>query len=89
MKIHNLKTWPEYFKFVETGIKTFEIRQNDREFEIGDLLHLREYEPGTKTYSGKYVDATVTYALGGFGGISEGWVCMAIKIVNIGKEEVK
>jgi hypothetical protein len=89
MKIHNLKTWPGYFQFVFDGIKTFELRQDDRGFEIGDILHLQEYEPETKTYSGRYVDALVTYMLGGFEGISEGWVCMAIKIVNAGKEEVK
>jgi hypothetical protein len=44
-KKHDLKTWPEHFKYIKTGIKTFEIRENDRGFEVGDILNLREFSP--------------------------------------------
>lgn len=46
---HELKTWPEYFKEVKSGRKTFEVRKNDRDFCEGDILHLNEWEP--KGYS--------------------------------------
>jgi len=45
MITHNLKTWPSYFNEVLSGEKTFEIRRNDRQFQVGDLLILEEYIP--------------------------------------------
>jgi hypothetical protein len=51
MKIHELKTWPEYFQAIKSGIKTFEIRENDRDFQVGDILILREFKP-CKDYMG-------------------------------------
>jgi len=43
--IHELKTWPEYFKDVKSGKKSFEIRKDDRDFNKGDVLLLREFKP--------------------------------------------
>ena len=40
MKVHNLKIKPQYFKDVVSGIKTFEVRKNDRNFKVGDLMVL-------------------------------------------------
>jgi hypothetical protein len=61
---HELKTWPEYFQAVIDGTKTFEHRVNDRGFKNGDTLHLREYDPATKTYTGRECKRLVTYCLG-------------------------
>ena len=44
---HTLKTWPVFFADVETGAKNFEIRKNDRNFQVGDFLRLEEFEPLT------------------------------------------
>ena len=52
--IHNLKTWPEYFKLMIEGKKTFELRKNDRDFQVGDRLDLLEYNPDTQEYTGKH-----------------------------------
>jgi uncharacterized protein DUF3850 len=64
MKIHELKSWPQYFKKVVDGSKTFEVRLNDRDFKVGDFLFLREYDPETKQYSGRFQYVRVTYILG-------------------------
>lgn len=47
---HDLKIWPQYFQRVSNGSKTFEIRENDRGFQQGDTVTLREWdpEPGNK-----------------------------------------
>lgn len=33
--IHDLKTWPEHFRDVRAGIKTAELRLNDRNYQPG------------------------------------------------------
>lgn len=42
MNVHNLKIKPNYFKDVIAEVKKFEIRFNDRGFEVGDLIVLEE-----------------------------------------------
>lgn len=42
---HKLKTWPQEFKDICSGEKTFEVRKNDRNFSVGDILVLREFVP--------------------------------------------
>jgi hypothetical protein len=42
---HDLKIWPQYFVEVAAEQKTFEIRKNDRDYQVGDVLRLREWEP--------------------------------------------
>lgn len=44
MAEHVLKTAPPYFEAVLTGDKTFEVRRDDRGFQRGDTLRLREYD---------------------------------------------
>ena len=61
MKVHELKVWPEYFDAILDGSKKFEIRKNDRGFEVGDRLLLQEYCPHDKEYTGAHVFAEVTY----------------------------
>lgn len=46
---HELKTESEYYRLVVTGSKTFEIRKNDRNFNVGDTLLLRETVRGGYT----------------------------------------
>ena len=58
-KTHDLKTLPEHFSAVASGVKTFEIRCSDRGFDIGDVLYLREWtEDG---YTGRAEYRRVTY----------------------------
>ena len=39
MKLHILKIKPMYFYDVTHGIKTFELRKDDRDYECNDLIH--------------------------------------------------
>lgn len=60
-KKHQLKIQPEYFLEVCKRIKTFEIRKNDRDFKVGDVLLLKEYNPNTESYTGRVVERRITY----------------------------
>lgn len=60
MTIHVLKCWPEPFEAVLSGRKKAEIRHDDRGFEVGDLLCLQEWEPGTMTYTGRELSRRVS-----------------------------
>lgn len=57
--IHELKIKPEYFKAVESGMKKFEIRKNDRDYNLHDLLILQEYKNGK--FTGNKCSVIVTY----------------------------
>ena len=58
---HKLKILPKYFKAVKTGAKPFEFRFNDRDYKIGDVLILQEWD--NDGYTGQEVKVYVTYVL--------------------------
>lgn len=51
MKKHELKIWPQYYSRVKDGSKTFEVRDNDRDFKWGDKVYLREWDPELNDYT--------------------------------------
>lgn len=86
IKKHELKCWPEYFRAIVANEKLFEVRLNDRDFQVGDILQLREWNPDTKTYTGAYISRKVTYILEGMGKLNSpssalriGYVVMSLE----------
>lgn len=79
--IHELKVDREYFIPIVQGKKTFEVRKNDRDFQIGDFLALNETEktPGGVNYTGDAVLAVVQYILDTPDYCKDGFVIMGIK----------
>lgn len=60
--IHHLKTWPEPFAALRSGEKTHEVRDTtDRNFVVGDVLELHEFDPATNAFSGLYESRAVTH----------------------------
>lgn len=59
MKIHQLKCDYKYFESMLLGKKTFEIRKNDRDFQVGDRLCLMEMWQGSE--SGRWIEVDVVY----------------------------
>ncbi len=83
--VHKLKCWPEQFEAVVSGLKTAEMRLNDRDFKVGDQLLLREWVPYKhgRGYTGRKQLVEVTHML--FGeqfGVLKGFVCMSIRKVE-------
>ncbi|MFF5993681.1 DUF3850 domain-containing protein [Lysinibacillus sp. KU-BSD001] len=80
---HELKIHPAPFEAVLKGLKTFEYRFNNRSYREGDILKLNEYDPDKMLYTGRAVEAKVTYLLeGGQFGIPEDYVLMSIKKIR-------
>lgn len=86
--LHNLKIKQCYLYRIFTGIKTFEVRKNDRDFQVGDEINFLPIEdknydiispfPSVPTY-------LITYVLSDFVGLQQDYVCLAIiPIVNTG-----
>ena len=63
---HNLKCDPEYFQAVKDGRKPFEVRNNDRDFHVGDYINLREYDRVKQCYTGEVIEVKITYILKDF-----------------------
>lgn len=78
---HYIKILPEYYRAVERGEKTFEVRFNDRNYQNRDVLHLQEWANGL--YTGRSIDAEVTYLLDSPDYCKEGYVIMAIKVICV------
>lgn len=85
MTTHYLKSWPHLFRASVEGSKRHELRRNDRDFKVGDLLVLQEYDPSVCEYTKRQKAFIVTYitnaehpcAISDFG-LNEGYCILSI-----------
>lgn len=76
---HNIKIKPKYFTDVKNKLKTFEYRVNDRNYKVGDILNLQEYE--NDRYTGYVLQVEVTYILKDEY-VNENYVIMSIYLIK-------
>lgn len=57
-KYHDLKIKQEFFEPIASGIKTFEIRKNDRDFKVNDEITLHEV-----TEDGLFTDRSLNFKI--------------------------
>ena len=55
------KIWPEFFEKTASGKKKWELRLGDFDVHSGDTLVLEEWDPKTKTYTGRSIEKKVEY----------------------------
>ena len=79
-KVHQIRLAKTYFDDVANGIKTFELRKNDRGYKVGDILEMMEFADGKNT--GRTVKVLVTYMLEDYTGIEDGYCIMATKLMT-------
>lgn len=58
---HELKSWVGLFEPIFVGAKTHDIRVLDRNYKVGQVCRLREYDPLTQAYTGREVLVRITY----------------------------
>jgi len=90
-RIHEVKSWPQYFQPVLFSKKTWEHRINDRDYRVGDLILMREWVPGDyiradreTRFTGKWVLAEITSVHGGLPGMAEGYCILNIFVQEVG-----
>ncbi|MEK5395966.1 DUF3850 domain-containing protein [Paenibacillus sp. FSL K6-2859] len=76
--IHGLKLVQPHFEDVWERRKPFEVRKNDRDYNVGDELALSEYDPETQTYGERTAIRMVTYILDDPAYVKEGFVILGI-----------
>ena len=85
--VHEMKLLSQYYDAVESGNKTFELRKDDRNVQVGDILLLKEWTG--ELYTDRQKKVGVTYVLRNCPqyGLAEGY-CI-IGFVGNGKETAK
>jgi len=76
MNHHALKTVQPFYNDVEQYLKTFEVRANDRNYSVGDILTLQEFP-----YTGRELKKEVGYVLSHDDfpqGLKEGYVVLGL-----------
>jgi hypothetical protein len=60
--VHRVKSWPHLFATAISGERKHELRRaTDRDYGVGDVLVLCEFDPETGAYSGREHAAVITY----------------------------
>jgi hypothetical protein len=83
---HELKCWPAYFDAVADGIKKVEVRRNDRNYQAGDALVLKEWCPNCERYTGGAIYAEIShiFALSDVPGLARvGKEFVVMSLVNV------
>ena len=82
---HVLKILESFTNAILTGDKTFEVRENDRGYQKGDLVWFKPVDKfGNKVFGNDIEEKTyeITYVLSGWG-IKEGWVVFGIREIKV------
>lgn len=86
-KHHQIKCWPDYFEPVLNGDKTFDVREDDRDYQVGDLLIIREWDPDNG-FTSRITIREITYKMdGGRFGIDENYCVLGIKTIEEAKAD--
>ena len=83
-KLHLLKCWPEPFDAMRAGLKHHEIRKDDRDYQVGDHLLLKRWDPKKERYTGTQMQVEVTYkSKGGDFGLPKKLCVLTIQHVDL------
>lgn len=82
---HNLKLNAEYFDNAESGKKMFEIRYNDRDFQVGDTISLHCWDKCSYDSSRKPLNRKIVYT--STFQQKEGWIVLGLVEVSDGMDK--
>lgn len=74
-----IKIKPEFFNEVLKGNKKAELRLNDRDYKIGDIYYLDEFD---EVYTGRSLKVEITHIIKNFEGLKDNYVIFSFKKIN-------
>lgn len=83
MKLHQLKIKAQYFFSIRYKYKTFELRKDDRDYELGDIIHFVT-EDGREFGEDENNAYMITYILRNCKeyGLKDGYCILSIKKID-------
>jgi hypothetical protein len=90
----DLRIWPEYYAAVLEGTKRFEVRLDDRDYQVGKVYWLREWVPAVARcaegilgqddshYTGRSVIVVISYVLRDVPGLASGYCVWGFHILE-------
>lgn len=67
---HIVRSWTHLYQPMAAGLKTHDLRLNDRDYQVGDHMLMQEYDPATGTLTGQETLVEITYITGRADGCS-------------------
>lgn len=86
---HYVRSWSHFYKAIRDGLKTHDLRDDDRNYQVGDLICLQEYDNIEGRYTGQELWTEVTYITGratpcaySSAVLQKGYVILSIRVVD-------
>ncbi|MBO7928007.1 DUF3850 domain-containing protein [Pseudoalteromonas sp. K222D] len=84
MSTHRLKITPQYFGLVLVGMKTAQVRFNDRDYKAGDYLFLCEFDGAKFTGENVLVEIThILYSSDFSCGLKDGYCVLSFEVASV------
>src|SRR5690606_42114912 len=77
-RVHHLKILDQYYEDIESGLKTLEVRVNDRNYEVGDIIQFNVINDNKITLKQPLTEYLITYVLIDINYVRVGIVVMSI-----------
>lgn len=83
---HEIKLACGFIESIIIGKKLFEVRKDDRQYEVGNRIKMKEWDNTNKVFTGKWVIVEILFILRGeegvMYGLQEGYCCWSHKVTN-------
>lgn len=82
---HAVKTWIPFFKAQESGEKLFELRKDDRPYEVGDYFLSQEFDSTKNKYTGREKRYVISYILreAKMFGLKKGYCILNLQTIDL------
>lgn len=77
-RVHSIKCWPAVFEELKAGRKTAEYRLDDRDYQVGDCLLIREWCPSARDYTHRELTREITHVLDAGFGMPAGYAMLSL-----------
>lgn len=78
--VHIVKQWTKWHREVVSGERTSQLRKDDRDYQKGDDLLSREYDPKLDIYTGSTCRVLITDVVRDIEGLMPGYCVISTKI---------